>query len=49
VVEEDNEELMAEVTEGGLLEVMHSFQNDRSSGPDGWPIELYLGFYDLLG
>ena len=28
---------------------LHSFKKDRSSGPDGWPVEFYLHFFDLLG
>lgn len=42
VEEEDNGDLMAEVMEGELLEILHSFQKDKSPGPDGWPIEFYL-------
>ena len=25
------------------------FIKDKSPGPDGWPIEFYLAFFDLLG
>ena len=49
VEEEDNAGLMAEILESEILGVLHSFQKDKSMGPDGWPIEFYLGFYDLLG
>jgi len=28
--------------------VLHSFQKDKSPGPNGWTIEFFLGFYDLL-
>jgi hypothetical protein len=49
VEEEDNQKLMAVVTEKELLEVIHSFQKGKSLGPDGWPIEFYLGFFDLMG
>ena len=27
---------------------LKSFKKDKSSGPDGWPIEFYLAFFDLL-
>jgi hypothetical protein len=49
VEEEDNQSLMAVVTEKELLEVIHSFQKGKIPGPDGWPIEFYLGFFDLIG
>jgi hypothetical protein len=29
--------------------VLHSFQKGKSLGPDGWPIEFYLGCFDILG
>ena len=28
---------------------LHSFKKDRSPKPDGWPVEFYLFFFDLLG
>jgi hypothetical protein len=28
---------------------MKSFQKGKSPGPDGWSIEFFLGFFDLLG
>jgi hypothetical protein len=40
---------MMEVSEAELLAVMNTFQKGKSPGPDGWPIEFYLGFFDLLG
>jgi hypothetical protein len=46
---EKNRELFEEVSEPELKETLHSFQKDKSPGPDGWPIEFYLGFYELLG
>ena len=49
VMEEDNRMLMAEIEEVELGRVLQSFQKDKSPGPDGWPIEFYTGFYDLLG
>ena len=39
---------MEEVTEEELKVALHSFQKDKSLGPDGWNIELFLGMYDLL-
>jgi hypothetical protein len=49
VEEEDNQSLMAAVTEKELLEVIHYFQKGKILGPDGWPIEFYLGFFNLIG
>jgi hypothetical protein len=49
VEDEERESLMLEVSEKELLVVMNSFQKGKSLGPDGWPIEFYLGFFDLLG
>lgn len=49
VMEDDNRMLMEEIEEVELGRVLQSFQKDKSPGPDGWPIEFYLGFYDLIG
>jgi hypothetical protein len=49
-VEEDEVgHLTSPVTEKELLEVLHTFQKGKSPGPDGWPIEFYLGCFDILG
>jgi hypothetical protein len=49
-VEEDEVgSLTTPVTEKELIEVLHSFQKGKSPGPDGWPIEFYLGCFDILG
>ena len=45
VDEEGNEDLFAKVGMEELKETLHSFQKDKSLGPDGWRIELYLGFF----
>jgi len=49
VGEDDNRMLMGEVSEMELSVVLHSFQKDKSPGPDGWPIEFFLGFFELIG
>ena len=28
---------------------LRSFKKDKSPGPDGWPVEFYFFFFDLLG
>lgn len=49
VEENNNASLLEDVTVEELKEVLHSFQHDKSPGPDGWPIEFYVGFFDLIG
>lgn len=41
--------LMAAITEGELKDVLHSFQKYKILGPDGCPIEFYLGLFELVG
>jgi hypothetical protein len=31
-----------------LLEVIKGFKKEKSPGPDGWSVELYLHFFDLM-
>ena len=47
--EDDNLSLMEEVTKGELKEVLHSFQKDKSPGPDGWTIEFFLELFEIMG
>ena len=35
--------------EGEITQVLHYLKKDKIPGLDGWPIEFYLGFYDLMG
>jgi hypothetical protein len=49
VEEEEQESLIMEVSEVELWAVMTCFQKEKSQGPEDWPIEFYLGFFDLLG
>ena len=48
VDEEENRMLMGEVSMEELSGVLHSFQKDKSPGPDGWPAEFFLGFFDFF-
>ena len=41
--------LTSQVTITELESALHSFNKDRSPGPDGWPVEFYLHFFNLLG
>lgn len=49
VNEEDTDELLEPVTSGELESTLKWFKKDKSLGLDGWTIEFYLAFYDLLG
>jgi hypothetical protein len=40
--------IFIEVNDHELKETLHSFQKDKSTGPDGWPIEFYIVFYEVL-
>ena len=42
-------EIMQEVSEEELKATLHSFQNEKSPGPDGWTIEFILAGYDSMG
>ena len=41
--------LSCPVTLGEIELSLKSFKKDRSPGPDGWPVEFYLNYFDLLG
>ena len=32
-----------------IVQALKSFKKDKSPGPDGWPVELFLAFLDILG
>jgi hypothetical protein len=49
VNEEDNERMFMSVTKEELLYVLSTFKKDRSLGLDGWTVEFFLDFFDLLG
>ena len=46
---EHSSRLTSQVTLKELELSLKSFKKDRSPGPDGWPVEFYLHFFDLLG
>eukprot|EP00253_Pinus_taeda_P027952 PITA_27952 len=43
-----NDRLFRPVTEEELLETMKSFKRDKSPGPNGWTIEFFIHFFDLV-
>lgn len=49
-VDQDHvEDLNALVTMGEIEGVLKWFKKDKIPSPDGWPIEFYLHFFELLG
>ena len=48
VSDEMNEELTKEISEEEIRHTLHSFQKGKISGLDGFTVEFYLGFYDLI-
>lgn len=43
------EELTSPVTQAKLEGTLKWFKKDKSSGSDGWTIEFYLAFYEIIG
>jgi len=48
VCEEMNEVLSEEVSDQEVLVALNSIQKLKSLGPNGFPVDFYLGFYDLI-
>eukprot|EP00253_Pinus_taeda_P033651 PITA_33651 len=49
VDQENMEEILKEVTMDELEATLKWFKKDKSPGPDGWTIEFYISFFDILG
>jgi hypothetical protein len=49
VNEEDNVQMMKEISFEELMFVMNSFQKEKILGPDKWPIEFFNDFFDVIG
>ena len=49
VQEEDHEPFLSAFSLEEVKVVLKGFKKHRSPGPDGWPVELYLHFFVLLG
>ena len=49
VTEEDNSELMKPVLLQDLKHILSISKNDKSLGPDGIPVEVYIALFDVLG
>ena len=48
VSDEMNQELTKEISEEEIRNTMHSFQKGKILGHDGFTMEFYPGFYDLI-
>jgi hypothetical protein len=49
VKEDDATLLDCPCTKLELWEVLKSFAKDKSLGPDGWTVEFFIHFFDLVG
>ena len=49
VQEEDRELFLTAFTLQDVEGVLKGFKKDKSLGPDGWPVEFYVHFFDLIG
>jgi hypothetical protein len=49
VTEEDVISLEKPCTREEILEVLKGFAKDKSPGPDGWTVEFFIQFFDLVG
>ena len=41
--------LIEEVTIGEIEGALKTFKKDKTPGPDEWPVEFFLEFFDLIG
>ena len=41
--------LIEEVSIGEIEGGLKTFKKDKSHGPNGWPVEIFLEFFDLIG
>jgi hypothetical protein len=46
--EEVNEDLYCEITKEKLLAVISNFRKDKSPRPDGWTVEFFEHFFDIV-
>jgi len=49
VREEDIRHLEKIVTKNEIFEILRGFAKDKSHGPDGWTVEFFLHFFELIG
>ena len=41
-------DLLKDVTEEELSKILSTFQRGKSPGPDGFTLEFFLGFYEVI-
>jgi hypothetical protein len=46
--EQGNQDLFSEVTEKEIKETLQIFHKNKIPRPDGWTIEFFRGFFDLI-
>ena len=49
ILQEDSESFTRHISLEEVELGLKSFKWDKSPRPDGWPVELFLAFFDLLG
>ena len=49
ITEEEARALEAPCTKEEIFQVLKGFKKEKSLGPDGWTVELYLHFFELMG
>ena len=49
VQEEERKCFMADFTLAEIENVLKGFKKDKIPGPDGWPVEFFLHFFELVG
>ena len=47
--QEENLSLGREITLDEVERILKLSAKEKSPGPDGWPVEFYLGFSDVVG
>ena len=48
IQEEDHDIFLSAFTVQEVEDVLKGLKKDKSLGPDGWPVEFYLHFFDLV-
>jgi hypothetical protein len=49
VTDKEARALESPCTKEEILEVIKGFTKEKIHGPDGWTVELYLQYFDLMG